>query len=620
VGKHAKKMLVGLALTLAALAALFVLWPDGERREPAPQATLVSIGTLERLLDAGQVRKLSYRPLEQSYYAELADGTLQKAAALGAHTQEEIAQKARLAETPIEVVNGGPSPAGGGGFSDALTSNLGFISIAIVLPALFAAMLVLMWMQMRGGRGMKIAPSTSTVSFSDVAGCGEVVEELADIRNFLSDPDRYAKAGARVPKGVLLYGPPGTGKTLVAKAVASEAGAPFYAVSGSEFVEMFAGLGAARIRKLFREAKRRSPAIVFIDEIDAVGRARGGASDGGAREADQTLNQLLTEMDGFEVTEHPVIVIAACNRPDVLDKALLRPGRFDRHIAVDPPDRAGRLAVLTLHAKGKRLHPDVSLAALAEKTSGMSGAELANILNEAALQAARRGDVVITPSDIEEGFVRAVAGARKQNRALCERERLIVAYHEAGHALAAELLDCQQKVQQVSIVPRGRSAGHMIFSDEEDVFLHSRSELLDRLTITLAGRAAEEIVVGDVTSGAGDDLQKATQLATSMVARLGMGQTLGLYALREDEELSERAREEVRSLLAERYQAARSLLAGRRALLERVAQALLAEETLDRARFLELLADGCEAPAAASGAAPERSRPLAQAYGLRLAG
>jgi cell division protease FtsH len=474
---------------------------------------------------------------------------------------------------------------------------------------LIVVLIVLLLKTMRGGRGMKIAPTTSNVLFSDVAGCGEVVEELADVRDFLASPGKYAALGARVPKGVLLYGPPGTGKTLVAKAIAAEAGVPFFAVSGSEFVEMYAGVGAARVRQLFKRAKEVAPCIVFIDEIDAVGRIRAGDGHGGAREGDQTLNQLLAELDGFEVNDHPVVVIAASNRLDVLDPALRRPGRFDRHVSVDPPDRAGRLDVLRLHARGKALADDVDLEALAAKSAGMAGAELANVLNEAALIAARRGAVAIAREDVEEGFVRAIAGARKQNRALSAHERKVVAYHEAGHALAAELLDAPSKVEQISIVPRGQSAGHMIYSDEEEILLQSKEQLHSQLVVMLAGRAAEEVAIGDVTTGAGDDLQRASSIVGAMLSRLGMGEELGLYVVPEGSEMPAAARDEVKNLLAERYEAARRLLREQRPLLDRVAETLLADETLTRERFLAVIADeqrlleDAEAPPAAAAIA-----------------
>jgi cell division protease FtsH len=587
VGHRMASQLTAKRLAVVAIAAVLVIVlavvRGGGDEAAEPSAETVAFTTLTDAVKAGEVELLAHRPLEQTVVATLAGGELVKVGLPGGQGLDEIVRLGRRSSVPFEV-----QAAAGGGSRYSVLETIGML-FPLVFLVLIVVLIVLLVRTTRGGRGMKIEPATSTVRFTDVAGCGEVVEELADVRDFLSDPTKYSALGARVPKGVLLYGPPGTGKTLVAKAVASEAGVPFFAVSGSEFVEMYSGVGAARVRTLFKRAKESAPCIVFIDEIDAVGRARSGDGHGGAREGDQTLNQLLTELDGFEVNEHPVIVVAASNRLDVLDPALRRPGRFDRHVAVDPPDRAGRLEVLRVHAKGKALADDVDLESLAAKTAGMAGADLANVLNEAALLAARRGADAISQTDVEEGFVRAIAGARKQNRALSEHERRVVAYHEAGHALAAELLDSPSKVEQISIVPRGQSAGHMIYSDAEEIMLESRTQLFGRLNVMLAGRAAEELVIGDVTTGAGDDLQRATNIVTAMVTRLGMGETLGLYVAQGDTPVE--AREEVKKLLAERYEAARALLAEHRPLLDRVADALLEEETLPRSRFLALLED-----------------------------
>jgi cell division protease FtsH len=593
------KRLAVVALAAVVLIALLVGRGGGSEEPAEPPAETVAFTTLTDAITKGDVELLVHRPLEQTVYASLADGEVIRVGIPGGQGLEEVVRLGRRNAVPFEV-----QAAAGPGTRRPVLETIGLL-FPLVFLVLIVVLIVLLVRTTRGGRGMKIAPATSTVRFADVAGCGEVVEELADVRDFLSAPGKYSALGARVPKGVLLYGPPGTGKTLVAKAVASEAGIPFFAVSGSEFVEMYSGVGAARVRQLFKRAKEVAPCIVFIDEIDAVGRARSGDGHGGAREGDQTLNQLLTELDGFEVNEHPVVVIAASNRLDVLDPALKRPGRFDRHVAVDPPDRAGRLEVLRVHARNKALADDVDLEVLAAKTAGMAGADLANVLNEAALVAAKRGAEAISHTDVEEGFVRAIAGARKQNRALSEHERRVVAYHEAGHALAAELLDSPSKVEQISIVPRGQSAGHMIYSDEEEILLESRSQLLGRLAVMLAGRAAEEVVIGDVTTGAGDDLQRATGIVTTMITRLGMGDALGLYVSQGDTPAE--ARDEVKRLLADRYEAARSLLVEHRTLLDRVAEALLEEETLPRSRFLaliederELAADAELPPAAAS--------------------
>jgi cell division protease FtsH len=547
----------------------------------APVAKSVPFSVAERAFKQDRVTLLTLSPSEQAGYLKIKGGKEIKVGLVD-RDREDALKLARKHDVAVEIL----------GLGDGVSSGIDFagIGMAIFLIVIIGFM-VMMVLQMRGGRQMKIQPVTSKVSFRDVAGCGEVVQELSDIRDFLKNPKKYKALGARVPKGVMLYGPPGTGKTLVAKAIASEAGIPFFSVSGSDFVEMYVGRGAARIRSLFKLAKKQSPCIIFIDELDAVGRARGGAGDGGSREADQTLNQLLVEMDGFEVQEHPIIIIGASNRLDVLDPALLRPGRFDRHISVDAPDRAGRLDVLRIHATGKAFAADVNLEALAAKTTGMSGAELANVLNEAALMAARRSASEITQDDLEDGFVRAIAGAKKQNRTLSGRERIAVAYHEAAHALSAELLDSPQKVEQISILPRGNAAGFMIYSNDEDVLLEARSHLDARLVCLLAGRAAEEIVVGDVTTGAGDDLKRATHLVTQMVTKLGMGTSIGLYVVQDGKDMPKEARDEVTALLEERYQAAKDLLNKHRPLLDRVAQVLLDEETIVRERFLVLIAE-----------------------------
>lgn len=470
-----------------------------------------------------------------------------------------------------------------------------------VLPTLLI-LTILLWLakQYTGGfgSGRRIEPSRSATSFGEVAGVGEAVEELREVREFLADPQRFTRLGARVPKGVLLHGPPGSGKTLLSKAVASEAGVPFFACSGSEFVEMFAGLGARRVRQLFEEAKKQAPSIIFIDELDAVGgqRAKGGPGDGAQREADQTLIQILNEMDGFEVSEHPVIVIGATNRIESLDSALIRPGRFDRHIAVDPPDKRGRLEILEVHAKGKPFAADVELDRLASQTAGMTGAELALILNEAALRAARRHGEEITAADIDEAFFRVVAGAERQHQTLSADERRRIAYHEAGHAIIREALPGAQEVHKISIIPRGRSGGQTVTVSAEDVFLYSQSELRNHICGLLGGRAAEQIVFDEVSSGAADDLQKATSLAERLVAELGMGEAMGLVVVREDHEVSphtrERIEDECRTLLDDEYSRALQLLRDRRDQLEAVAQALLEEETLDRERFLELIGAG----------------------------
>ncbi|HEY8450953.1 MAG TPA: ATP-dependent zinc metalloprotease FtsH [Natronosporangium sp.] len=406
-----------------------------------------------------------------------------------------------------------------------------------LIPVAILVILILFFMsQVQGGgsrvlnfgksRAKQITKDMPKTTFADVAGADEAVEELQEIKDFLQNPAKYQALGAKIPKGVLLFGPPGTGKTLLARAVAGEAGVPFYSISGSDFVEMFVGVGASRVRDLFEQAKQNAPAIVFVDEIDAVGRHRGAGMGGGHDEREQTLNQLLVEMDGFD-TKGGVIMIAATNRPDILDPALLRPGRFDRQIAVDTPDMEGRKAILRVHARGKPFAPDVDLDAVARRTPGFSGADLANVINEAALLAARHNKRAITNEFLEEAIDRVVAGPERKTRAMSEHEKKITAYHEAGHALVAWALPGLAPVHKVTILPRGRSLGHTLVLPTEDKYTQTRAEMIDSLAYALGGRAAEELVFQEPTTGAGDDIRKATQLARAMVTQYGMSAKLG---------------------------------------------------------------------------------------------
>jgi cell division protease FtsH len=378
----------------------------------------------------------------------------------------------------------------------------------------------------RKSKAKMITKDMPKTTFADVAGCDEAVEELHEIKDFLQNPAKYQALGAKIPKGVLLFGQPGTGKTLLARAVAGEAGVPFYSISGSDFVEMFVGVGASRVRDLFEQAKANAPAIVFVDEIDAVGRHRGAGLGGGHDEREQTLNQLLVEMDGFD-TKGGVILIAATNRPDILDPALLRPGRFDRQIAVDTPDMEGRKAILRVHAKGKPFAPDVDLDAVARRTPGFTGADLANVINEAALLTARNDKRAITDDFLEESIDRVIAGPERRTRAMSDHEKKITAYHEAGHALVAWALPHSAPVHKVTILPRGRSLGHTLVLPTEDKYTQTRAEMIDTLAYALGGRAAEELVFHEPTTGAGDDINKATNLARAMVTQFGMSAKLG---------------------------------------------------------------------------------------------
>ena len=375
-------------------------------------------------------------------------------------------------------------------------------------------------------RAKRMSVDSPKITFRDVAGVDEAVEELHEIKEFLENPKKFQALGARIPKGVLLYGPPGTGKTLLARAVAGEAGVPFFSISGSDFVEMFVGVGASRVRDLFEQAKQNSPCIIFMDEIDAVGRHRGAGLGGGHDEREQTLNQLLVEMDGFEAKDN-IIMIAATNRPDILDPALLRPGRFDRQITVDRPDRKGRARILEVHTRGKPLAKEIEIDALAGQTPGFTGADLSNLVNEAALLAARTGKKEITQIELEEGIMRVVAGPEKKTRVMGEKERLITAYHEMGHAIVGHYLEHSDPVHKISIISRGQALGYTISMPQEDKFLTTRAELQDTMAMTLGGRAAEEIVFGEITTGASNDLEKVTATAKQMVMRFGMSEKLG---------------------------------------------------------------------------------------------
>ena len=443
-----------------------------------------------------------------------------------------------------------------------------------------------------------VEPGESPVRFADVAGIEEVKQDLEELVDFLKNPDRYRHMGARIPKGVLLYGPPGTGKTLLARAVAGEAGVPFINISASEFVEMFVGVGAARVRELFGQARKRAPCIIFIDEIDAVGRHRMLAAGSGHEEREQTLNQLLVEMDGFGAYEG-IIVIAATNRVDILDQALLRPGRFDRQVAVDLPDVAGRLQILRVHVRGKSMEPETDLESIAKRTAGFTGADLANVINEGALLAVRRGKKAVGTSELDDAVERVVAGGpEKKSRVISVEEKRRVAVHEAGHALVARMLPGSDPVAKVTVIPRGRAGGYTLTVPDEDRRLWTRSRMETSLAMLLGGRAAEQLVLGDISSGAQNDLERATQIARQMVTRFGMSETIGPVALLDDqygtrtasEELAATVDREVRRLLSGAGERADRVLVASRSALERIADALVERETID-ARDLDHLID-----------------------------
>src|SRR6266700_2404414 len=486
-----------------------------------------------------------------------------------------------------------------------------------LLPfALILLLFFFLMQQMQGGgnRVMSFGKSKARlgtkdqpkITFQDVAGVDEAVEELEEIKEFLENPAKFQALGARIPKGVLLVGPPGTGKTLLSKAVAGEAGVPFFSISGSEFVEMFVGVGASRVRDLFDQAKKNSPCIVFVDEIDAVGRQRGAGLGGGHDEREQTLNQLLVEMDGFDTSTH-VIVIAATNRPDVLDPALLRPGRFDRHVTLDRPDIRGRRQILDVHCRNKPLEAAVDLDVLARQTPGFSGADLSNLINEAAILAARANKKVIGMEELEEAIARVIAGPEKKSRRISEKEKEIIAYHEVGHALVMKALPLCDPVHKVSIISRGMALGWTLSLPEEDKYLVSKEELKQKIAGIMGGRAAEEIVFGDVTSGAENDIQRATQMARRMVTQWGMSDKVGTVMMGHKEELVFLGRdlgeqrnyseevaalidEEIKLFVSDAYDNAKRILTEQRPKMDRVVERLKVDETIDAKELDEIVA------------------------------
>jgi cell division protease FtsH len=489
--------------------------------------------------------------------------------------------------------------------------------LTYLLPfVLFFGFWIFLMNQVQGGgskvmsfgksRAKRMAPDSPKITFKDVAGVDEAVEELQEIKEFLENPKKFQALGARIPKGVLLYGPPGTGKTLLARSVAGEAGVPFFSISGSDFVEMFVGVGASRVRDLFEQAKQASPCIIFMDEIDAVGRHRGAGLGGGHDEREQTLNQLLVEMDGFEMKDN-IILIAATNRPDILDPALLRPGRFDRQIVVDRPDRNGRRKILEVHTKGKPIDQQVDLDTLSAGTPGFTGADLANLVNEAALLAARRGKKTIGDLELEEGIMRVIAGPEKKTRLLSEHERKVTAYHEMGHALVGHYLPNCDPVHKISIISRGQALGYTIALPSEDKFLTTKSALMDQMAMTLGGRAAEELVFHEVTTGAANDLEKVTATAKHMIMRYGMSEKLGPRVLGRNhdmpflgrdmgaepdysEEIAREIDDEIRRVIEEAHERARKVLAEHMDELHQISELLIERETIDKDQFERLLA------------------------------
>ena len=466
-----------------------------------------------------------------------------------------------------------------------------------------------------GGRVMQFGKSRAKVvskdqpktTFTDVAGVDEAIEELQEVKEYLQNPAKFQAMGAKIPRGVLLFGPPGAGKTLLARAVAGEAGVPFYSISGSDFVEMFVGVGAARVRDLFEQAKTNAPAIVFIDEIDAVGRHRGAGLGGGHDEREQTLNQLLVEMDGFD-QRTAVILMAATNRPDILDPALLRPGRFDRHVVIDRPDLEGRKGILRVHARGKPFDQTVALDTVAKRTPGFTGADLANVINESALLAARWGKKAIGMPEVDEAIDRVMAGPERKSRIMSDREKRVIAYHESGHALAAHVLPNTDPVHKISVIARGRALGYTLTLPEEDKFLMTREELSDELAMLLGGRVAEELIVGDITTGAANDIERATKIARQMVTEYGMSDMIGPLTLGQkqhevflgrdfatqpdySEQVAFEIDNEVRRMIDQAHDEALEILQENRSKLDQMAALLIERETIDKEEVERLLTD-----------------------------
>ena len=590
-----------LAAVAVLVAAQFLVGNGGYKE--------VKTSTMVHKIQDGDVKEITFKDGgNQQILATLDDGT--KVSSTWVSGQQRVlvreVQKA-VDDKTIKTYNvQNPKP-----------SILGTL-LGTLLPLIFIVVLFLFLMnqvQGGGGRVMQFAKSKAKLiskdmpktTFADVAGCEEAIEELGEIKEFLQEPAKFQAVGAKIPKGVLLYGQPGTGKTLLARAVAGEAGVPFYSISGSDFVEMFVGVGASRVRDLFEQAKENAPAIVFIDEIDAVGRHRGAGMGGGHDEREQTLNQLLVEMDGFDV-RGGVILIAATNRPDILDPALLRPGRFDRQISVDAPDLKGREQILNVHARGKPMAPDVDLVSVARRTPGFTGADLANVLNEAALLTARMSAKLIDNAALDEAIDRVIAGPQKRTRLMSEKEKLLTAYHEGGHALVAAAMPGSDPVHKVTILPRGRALGYTMVLPDEDKYSQTRSEMLDKLAYMMGGMAAEELIFHDVTSGAGNDIEKATNLARAMVTQFGMSQRLGAIKLGENssepfmgrdmghqrnysEEVAGIIDDEVKNLISAAQQEAHDALEQNRSVLDALVLELIDKETLDKQQVATVFAE-----------------------------
>jgi cell division protease FtsH len=584
---------------------------------PGPDVEDLTLDEFEEAVRAGDVDTATVKDRSHEIRGEL-DGGHRYSVSFPQEFGDELTELLLANDVQLDTDQSG----------EALWVRLLFTMLPIVI--LLAGVLYLVNTMPGGSRSggfgkskaRRLTGEEPQVTFDDVAGADEAVEDLREIRDFLADPDRFKAIGASIPKGVLLYGPPGTGKTLLARAVAGEAGVPFFSISGSDFVEMFVGVGASRVRDLFEQAKTAAPAIIFVDEIDAVGRHRGSGVGGGHDEREQTLNQLLVEMDGFD-GQTGVIMIAATNRPDILDPALLRPGRFDRQIVVDNPDLVGRRAILAVHAKGKPLGDRVSLDVLARRTPGFTGADLSNLLNEAALLTARRRLTEIGMAECEDAIDRVIAGPERRTRVLSEREKSIIAHHEAGHALVGHVLAGTDPIHKVSIVSRGRALGWTLALPTEDRVLRSRNQLRDELAMLLAGRTAEELVFDDITTGAEDDIRRATTIARAMVTEWGMSQALGPRATAgqgdranrdaadHGDDLASLIDDEVHALIDEAHGRAQAVLVGNRATLDRLASTLVERETLDEDELAEVFGDASDPGPTAPVARPEPEVPPA---------
>jgi cell division protease FtsH len=581
-------LVVGVVVAIGLLTG-----PSQQPRTPSYSAFL---GQVER----GDVRAVTIKPERNSVEVETRRGETYKTA-YPSNTEEDLLATLDRHQVAIDVK---PKGAGWAGYLVYLApiALLAVFWLVLLRRSRSASSSLTKMTRAPARRASADAPK---VTFRDVAGVDEAVEELQEIKEFLENPKKFQALGARIPKGVLLYGPPGTGKTLLARAVAGEAGVPFFSISGSDFVEMFVGVGASRVRDLFEQAKQNSPCIIFMDEIDAVGRHRGAGLGGGHDEREQTLNQLLVEMDGFEMKDN-IILIAATNRPDILDPALLRPGRFDRQIVVDRPDRKGRVKILEVHTRGKPLAKQIELDVLAGQTPAFTGADLQNLVNEAALLAARQGKREIDHLQLEEGIMRVIAGLEKKTRVMSEKERKVTAYHEMGHALVAHYLENTDPVHKISVISRGQALGYTISLPTEDKFLTTKAELSDTMAMSLGGRAAEEICFGEVTTGASNDLEKVTQTAKQMVMRFGMSEKLGPRVFGHDHgqpflgrrfqtgtdyssDVAKEIDHEIRSLIEAAHERARRILEDHRDQLDRLAEILLRRETIERQQFIELL-------------------------------